>query len=239
MLAKSMVHQASSLHDLAAAVGISRTWRDVDGLTQTVADEALGAILTALGHEVGSTRKLSASLKDVRAGYAGLPPLIVADVGRAVPLDLPDGRVALTGEDGRTFGLQISGAVLPPLMHPGYYDLEAKGQTLRLAIAPLHCPRPTGPRPWGTSLQIPSLRGPEPGTFGHFGDLAAAAAVLARVGASAVAINPVHALFPGVGEDFSPYSPSSRLFLNTAMGDPALVGLPPLPAGDGPPLIET
>lgn len=238
MLGKSMVQQASPLHDLAAAVGISRTWRDVDGLTQTVADEALGAILTALGHEVGSARKISASLRDVRAGYAGVPPLIVADAGRGIPLDLPDGPVALTGEDGRTFGLQISGAVLPPIDLPGYYDLEAKGQTLRLAIAPPHCPLPMGPRPWGTSLQIPSLRGPEPGTFGHFGDLAEAATALARAGASAVAINPVHALFPGVGEDFSPYSPSSRLFLNTAMGDPDLVGLPPLQAGDGPSLID-
>jgi len=233
-----MDNSASPLHDLAAAAGVSRTWRDVDGLTQTVADDALGAILLALGYEVGSARKTAASLQAVRAGHAGLPPLIVGDVGRAIPLDLPDGPVTLTGEDGRTFGLHISGAALPPLMHPGYYDLEAKGQTLRLAVAPPHCPLPTGHRPWGASLQIPSLRGAGPGTFGHFGDLAEAATRLARAGASAIAINPVHALFPGVGEDFSPYSPSSRLFLNTAMGDPALVGLPPLAAADGPSLID-
>jgi 4-alpha-glucanotransferase len=238
MLAKSMFQQASPLHDLAAAVGISRTWRDVDGLTQTVADEALGAILTALGHDVGSAGQIMASLKEVRAGHAGVPPMIVADVGKAIPLDLPDGPVSVTGEDGRTFGSHLSGALLPPIPQPGYYDLEVKGQTLRLAIAPPRCPLPTGPRPWGTSLQIPSLRGPGPSTFGHFGDLAEAATALARAGARAVAINPVHALFPGAGDDFSPYSPSSRLFLNTAMGDPDLVGLPPLQGGDGPSLID-
>ena len=74
MLTKAMVEQASPLHDLAAAAGISRTWRDVDGLTQTVTDEALCAILTALGHDLGSAGKITASLKEVRAGHAGLPP---------------------------------------------------------------------------------------------------------------------------------------------------------------------
>jgi 4-alpha-glucanotransferase len=51
---------------------------------------------------------------------------------------------------------------------------------------------------------------------------------LGAAGADALAINPVHALFPGHGEGYSPYSPSSRLFLNGALADPALAGLPPL-----------
>jgi cystathionine beta-lyase len=41
-------------------------------------------------------------------------------------------------------------------------------------------------------------------------------------GADALAINPVHALFPGHGKGHSPYSPSSRLFLNGTLADPAL-----------------
>jgi len=46
-------------------------------------------------------------------------------------------------------------------------------------------------------------------------------------------------LFPGFGEGYSPYSPSSRLFLNGALGDPALAGLPPLlPAAAAGPLID-
>lgn len=228
----------SPLHDLASAAGLTRIWEDVEGRRQIVSDAALRAILLALGHDTGTVRKMRTAKKDMTASAQALPPMIVGDAGLPTQVSIQDGAVKLTSEDGKTFDSSVQCGVLSPINLPGYYDLEAKGQTLRLAIAPPHCPRPMGPRPWGTSLQIPSLRGPEPGTFGHFGDLAEAATALARAGASAVAINPVHALFPGVGEDFSPYSPSSRLFLNTAMGDPALVGLPPLQAGDGPSLID-
>ncbi len=233
-----MDRPAAPLHDLAAAIGLSRIWRDVDGQTQTVADAALGMILSVLGHEVATERQLSASLKAVQEKRRDPPALIVSDVGRPTQTGLADGPVVLTGEDGATQRLQITGGVLPPVARPGYYDLEAKGRSVRLAIAPPYCPLPRGGRPWGASLQIPSLRGSVPHAFGDFGDLAQAVDALGRSGASAVAINPVHALYPGVGDDFSPYSPSSRLFLNTAMGDPALVGLPPLPASDDGPLID-
>lgn len=238
MLARFMDRTTSLLHDLAAAVGLSRSWRDVNGATQTVADDALAAILSALGHEAGSTRRQTESLNAVRARAARVPPLVVTDAGAATRVALPDGFVTLTGEDGRAHGLQVSNGLLEPVGAPGYYDVEAKGHAFRLAVAPPHCPLPKGRRSWGASVQIPSLRGARPGAFGHFGDLTDAVSALARVGASAVAINPVHALFPGVGDDFSPYSPSSRLFLNSAMGDPALVGLPLSGAAEGPPLID-
>lgn len=238
MLAASMDRPASPLHDLAAAVGLNGQWRDVNGTTQRVSDNALTAILAALGYETGSARKLTNSLKAARASAAAVAPMIVTDAGVATQVGLPDGPVTLTGEDGRSHGLKVVDGQLPAVAQPGYFDVEAKGCAFRLAVAPPHCPLPTGPRSWGASVQIPSLRGSRPAAFGHFGDLADGVKALAQAGASAVAINPVHALFPGVGEDFSPYSPSSRLFLNTAMGDPALVGLPPLSGAEGPPLID-
>ena len=116
-------------------------------------------------------------------------------------------------------------------------------RALKLAVAPARCPLPAAAaaarRPWGVSLQIPALRSAQPSPFGTFGDLAEAARVLGAAGADALAINPVHALFPGHGVGYSPYSPSSRLFLNGAMGDPALVGLPPLaPSPEAGPLID-
>lgn len=237
MLLWFMDRSASPLHDLACAVGVSRIWRDVDGQTQTVSDDTLLGVLSALGHEAGSAGKIAASLKALQEQRDGPSPMIVADLGMATPVGLADGAVALTGEDGRTQRVHVAGGLLPPIETPGYYDLEAKGRTLRLAVAPPHCPLPhcpsPGHRPWGLSVQTPALRGIGSGPFGDFGDLADAVAVLGKEGANALAINPVHALFAGVGEDFSPYSPSSRLFLNTAMGNPALVGLPPLPGSKG------
>ena len=45
-------------------------------------------------------------------------------------------------------------------------------------------------------------------------DLAAVVRSCAQQGAAFIGLNPLHALFPGNPWQFSPYSPSSRLFLN-------------------------
>lgn len=90
----------------------------------------------------------------------------------------------------------------------------------------------------GTIAANPLLAQREGERIRHFGELAEAVELFAEQGASAVAINPVHALFPGNGVGFSPYSPSSRRFLNGAMADPALAGLPPLPESAGGALID-
>ena len=159
--------------------------------------------------------------------------MLVGDADAEIVLPLHARKAQVTGEDGVTRVLQVAGDRIGPIAEPGYYDLEFDGHAIRLAVAPAHCPLPkvAGRKPWGISLQIPALRGDEPSPFGTFGELAHSTEALARRGVDAVAINPVHALFPGNGEGFSPYSPSSRLFLNGAMGDPSLLDLPPLPTG--------
>ncbi len=220
------------LHALAQACGLARHWRDVEGREQRVGDDALAGVLAALGHETGSEAQIARSLAAAEARRAGLPAMLVADTGAHLALPFAATRAEATGEDGVTRPLAIGEGRLHVTLPPGYYDLVLDGQALRLAVAPPGCPLPAQDRrrPWGVSLQIPALRGERPRPFGTFADLAGAARTLGSAGADALAINPVHALFPGNGEGFSPYSPSSRLFLNGAMADPALVGLPPLPA---------
>lgn len=230
------------LHALAQACGVAREWVDVEGRHQTVADEALAAVLAALGEEAGSERQIARSLAAAAARAGSLPPMLVGDCGARIALPFAVARAEATDADGVTRPLEVQGAGLIAPDAPGYYDLVLDGRALRLAVAPPHCPLPAaaGRRPWGVSLQIPALRGAQPSPFGTFGDLAEAARQFGAAGADALAINPVHALFPGEGEGYSPYSPSSRLFLNTAMGDPALAGLPPLPPSGGAaePLID-
>ncbi len=237
MLGGFMGTPSSLLHDLAAAVGLAREWRDVDGQTQVVGDAALGAILEALGHKASSEHQISSSLKELADAHHSLPVMIVVDAGTSCPVPLPDGAVEVTDAAGQSCRLHVEGGVLSPVAEPGYYDLVAGRQATRLAVAPRHCPLPKR-KGWGASVQIPALRGAAPRAFGSLAELTQSVEALAHAGADAVAINPVHALFPGVGEGFSPYSPSSRLFLNSAMGDPALVGLPPLPATQGSDLID-
>ena len=79
-------------------------------------------------------------------------------------------------------------------------------------------------RLWGAAVQVPSLRDDRALPFGDFGTVAATAHSFAKAGADALAISPAHALFPADARRFSPYAPSSRLFLNILFGDPALIG---------------
>jgi 4-alpha-glucanotransferase len=229
----------TDLHELALAAGVERAWRDVDGRDQLVGDEALAAILLALGHDAGSSRGIKSSLGDL-AQRPHLPPMLVTEVGLGTPIATRASKAEICGEDGVMRDVAIIDGLLEPVNEPGYYDFSVGGQTLKLAVAPGQCPLPLvhGQKMWGTSVQIPALRGATSRAFGGFGELAEAAKLLGGMGCDALAINPVHALFPGVGDDYSPYSPSSRTFLNTAMADPALLGLPPLPSAEAGDLID-
>lgn len=228
------------LHALAQAAGVAREWRDVEGRVQQVSDEALAAVLHALGHDTANERAIAARLAEIAARKRRLPAMLVADAGAVIDLPVAATRAEATGADGITVKLAIEGARLRVPDAPAYYDLALDGHALRLAVAPPCCPLPAqNPRrPWGVSAQIPALKGSRASPFGTFSELAEAASALGAAGADALAINPVHALFPGNGVGYSPYSPSSRLFLNGALADPALAGLPPLPPEDGPPLID-
>lgn len=226
---------------LAEAAGLSRTWRDVEGVERIVADDALAAVLAALGHPADSDADIARSLQLVAEDRRRPPAMLVTEVGRPTPLPATLAQAEIIDPDGATRSLAVEGGVLPALAEPGYYRLGIGRHELTLAVAPHACrafadfsPR----RMWGTAIQIPALRGREERPFGDLGHLRNAVRTLGARGADAALISPVHAPFPGYGTDFSPYSPSSRLFLNGALGDPALVGLPSVPARDGGPLID-
>lgn len=211
------------------------------GRDQAVADDALAAILAALGYSADSETAITESLARIAEERRAIPALLAADAGCVIPLPVDAARVELVAESGERRALEISDCTLPSISEPGYHKLEIDGREITLAVAPRRCPLPASARRgrlWGTAVQIPALRGAQPEAFGDFGDLHTTVQALAMRGADAVAINPVHAMFAGHGIDFSPYSPSSRLFLNVAMGDPELVGLPPFPDVEGGALID-
>lgn len=231
---------ALDLHQLAEAAGLERRWRDVDGHDRRVSDDALAGILGALGYQTGTDRQIRSGLAQIAERQQTLAPLIVTEVGLPTELAGSAEFAELTDSRGATQRLAINAGKLAAIDQPGYYDLQVAGQFCRLAVAPSRCPLPhkTGTRLWGTSLQISALRGPAGHAFGGLGELAEAVSAFGAAGCGAVAINPVHALFPGHGEGFSPYSPSSRTYLNPALADPGLLGLPPLPASGGEALID-
>ncbi len=69
-------------------------------------------------------------------------------------------------------------------------------------------------RAWGLALQLYALKSERNWGIGDFGDLSAMVECLAPMGVDAIGLNPLHALFPDQPERASPYSPSSRQFLN-------------------------
>ncbi|ANQ84986.1 putative bifunctional 4-alpha-glucanotransferase/malto-oligosyltrehalose synthase [Azoarcus olearius] len=83
-----------------------------------------------------------------------------------------------------------------------------------LAVCPPTChPAPSG-RLWGPSVQVYALRSARDWGMGDFGDLRRLVDIAADAGAHFVGVNPLHALFPHEPERASPYSPSSREWLN-------------------------
>ncbi len=87
-----------------------------------------------------------------------------------------------------------------------------------LVIAPDSCHLPAalqpGARSWGLTAQLYGLRSERDWGIGDFSDLAALCREAGKLGAAAVGINPLHALFAAEPRHFSPYSPSSRVWLD-------------------------
>ncbi len=80
-----------------------------------------------------------------------------------------------------------------------------------------------GRRVWGIAIPLYALRSRTNWGHGDFGDLARLIEIGAARGASAIGLNPLHALFPDRAWQASPYAPNSRLFLNSLYIDVAAI----------------
>ncbi len=114
---------------------------------------------------------------------------------------------------------------LPDDLAEGYYRLAIlEGATMlgegMLALAPERCYLPPriaeGARVWGASVQLYGLTSGRNAGIGDFTDLRHCAEAWGERGAGIVGTNPLHALTLRDPGHASPYSPSSRLFLNPA-----------------------
>lgn len=222
----------AQLEILASRAGLAVDWIDANGRPQKVAPAALRAILTGLGHPAGSTQEIDASLQELQQNQQNkrLPPLMTVDVGTGLDLALhfaPETPCEIHLEDGAILHLRLDDeAVLPGLIPIGYQDVRIAGQRFTLAVAPLQCHSVAAavdnpiPRAWGLSVQLYSLRRPGDGGFGDLQALENLARVAGERGADALAISPLHAMFSNDTQRYSPYSPSSRLFLNSLYASP-------------------
>lgn len=196
----------------ARSAGLAVDWTDAMGRPQRVRTESLRRLLEALGSV------------DVPAGP---PPLVTARVGRPIAVAGLEGDHAaeLAVEGGDVKSVALRDGALPGIRRPGYHRLRFADREITLAVAPSRCVTlqdiAGGERMWGVAAQIYGLRRAGDGGIGDAGGVRELAEAAARHGADAVALSPVHSLFPHDPARYGPYSPSSRLFLNPLHADPS------------------
>jgi 4-alpha-glucanotransferase len=139
--------------------------------------------------------------------------------GRAQASEL--GEVERRELDGRWLTRRM--LILPEDLPIGQHVLRvraggAEPAACALIVAPARCHEPAelaeGKRLWGLAVQLYTLRSPENWGIGDFRDLESVVRLGAAQEAAFIGLNPLHALFPANPGHFSPYSPSTRHFLN-------------------------
>lgn len=223
--------------------GIAPEYHDIWGKRRVVPDHGLRALLRAMDVEAGDRSQVMSSLAAEDAAQAALalrtplPPVAVfwQDAGPwrlALKAAYREGRLvwALSEEGGGQHGGEVHDfhVGLPGGLPLGYHRLELRLETpsgdqrllssTLIVIAPRRCYLPPrlreGQRVWGPAIQLYALRSGRNWGIGDFTDLAAVVRLCGAHGAALAGLNPLHALYPHNPEHASPYSPSSRRFLD-------------------------
>ena len=173
-----------------------------------------------------------------------LPPVIVTTQEQEIvaPLRLPaaaarrlrwqldlesgaqiSGEVAIEDLAVKAMGTCAAGDVLLrrlrlPAQPCGYHRLQIEADgvfTADLVATPPRCYLPPRDhRYWGIAAQLYALRSHNDWGIGDFTNLRSLIEWAGNMGAAAIGVNPLHALFLDSPQDASPYSPNSQLFLN-------------------------
>ncbi|HBO39106.1 MAG TPA: 4-alpha-glucanotransferase, partial [Pasteurellaceae bacterium] len=202
--------------------GIAISYYDIDGRFIEVTPSTLDYFIDLLQPATVAKTKSKNRFDDV----------IVANENQPVQYDL--NRVGLkkempadyqlsddTGEIKLNQTLSSFQSITLPSLSYGYYSLQIsqnkKIYRVRLLIRPKTAYQPpllTEKKAWGLTIQLYSLRSERNWGIGDFGDLRYLIERAVDFGVDFVGINPLHMLYPAIPEWASPYSASSRRWLN-------------------------
>jgi 4-alpha-glucanotransferase len=173
-------------------------WRDVSPATRRAVTEALRAADT--------------DTEDERVR--------IVPRGKSIAFDEP---VDLILENGSRESVKLSArrssrvrSALPRDVPLGYHTVEFResGRRLSLIVVPDACHLPPSLRIWGWAVQLYAARSRRSWGIGDLRDLTTLAEWAAKDGAGLLLVNPLHAATPVVPQQSSPYSPTTRRFLN-------------------------
>ncbi|HEX2152341.1 MAG TPA: 4-alpha-glucanotransferase [Stellaceae bacterium] len=215
---------------VAGLLGIATDHVDAFGNKHEADEETLSRLIGALGLPADPKQAAEALDEERNAAPFGLAPVHIVDRDDPSPI-LPLPRPPQGGvewhirlEDGSERRGRSDGAVLclPGGLPLGYHRLAvAAGGTkaeIDLIVAPQSCHLPeglrSGARSWGLTAQVYGLRSNRDWGIGDFTELEMLCRRGGSLGAAAIGVNPLHALFAAEPRHFSPYSPSSRVWLN-------------------------
>lgn len=209
--------ESKRLDSAALAAGISPNYINAHGKPQAIPAETKLRLLEAMNR----TTVPHTSTDPV-------PAVQVFTAGQRMQL-VPGGEGefswVLTTEEGYVHHGQVSGGkklTLPAKLSEGYHSLVVTRQkqswTSRIIVAPPRCYEPDallqGKKLWGACVQLYTLRSAGNWGIGDFGDLKQMLGNVAKRGGAFIGLNPIHSLYPANPESASPYSPSSRRWLN-------------------------
>jgi len=201
------------IDERAAQWGIETNYHDAFGRLREVAPEVLSRFVQLLSGNGEPAQRRVPSTVVVRSNREALLSLQA----------LPGTRVTWTIEGKETIAQGVGEAPvvrLPIELPVGSFTLRIgfgdEREEATLLVAPeLAFQGENRERLWGIAVQLYCVRSGRNWGHGDFTDLAALIDIAAERGAAAIGVNPLHALFDDHAEDASPYSPNSRLFLNT------------------------
>ena len=205
------------LIEAARRAGILDSFINMADEVETVSDDTRIALLAAMGRD-------PQDVEDVTP----VPPVKVFTAGKKVlitPAGSGEFTWQLTLENGdQTQGETHSGNLInfTVSLPTGYHQLtlSQNGQVwaCRIIVVPPRCFEPQalreGQKLWGATLQLYTLRSENNWGVGDFGDLKRMVEEVGKRGGAFVGLNPIHALYPANPLSASPYSPSSRRWLN-------------------------
>lgn len=226
----------SLLAELCEAYGVLTDYEDVFKNRHRVPVASLRNILSAMGVDVASSADMKMALKQRKAEQKArlLPPVLVhrqtqgdcqvkinakKAISVAWSLALESGRIIKGERSGGKSGLTLAGPI-----ELGYHRLTVAAAdippvTMSLICVPDDCFVPPAlqgnGRVWGLAVQLYAIRSSRNWGIGDFTDLRNLVELSAQFGANIIGVNPLHALYPDIPEQVSPYCPSSRSFLNT------------------------